>query len=580
MDETTAYCAALALVLAAAVQAAPAAEKPLPPGKVRRIKVVADKAPDCTSRQALVRSVTRGCKTNDAKAIAIYNAFRLLNYHRNYPGERGGIAALKLINVYGWSLCGGQHSALSSLWVAAGWTHRFVGWKGHTTVEARYDGKWHYFDTFLKIYCWKKDPGAPGGRTVASQADIAENGDLVLKDMVYDKARRVWYFKDNRFEIVNGKANWQAPAFLVCGDSAPGVVSGCKGRKVVGPNTGWKGIKHAEDGYNTDVNLGPGGSLTLTWDAVKGAQWWNGRKYVPTHGCGDKDYRNCPALGPVLEPYATSGGRRRSYANGTLVYAPDLSSDAFLAALAASENAKVAGGKLVPAKAGKTASVTVLLESPYIMTRAKGAAEGIDKAEISLDGGKTYEPIELGNFDDAVGGKYGAHLRLTFHKPVTSLRLEVIVQHNRCALPYLSPGPNKVTVSVADAKALGRNRLVVTYAYRLGSRWRSYEEIAERDHELGKAHFASWSETPTVVQKVFSAGDLPATFDVPVPTPKGKHPVYPRMLFLRREVIAPGGKPMPRPAGAAAPVVADGDELKTLPNPFHMGVAPPPKKVD
>ena len=48
------------------------------------------------------------------------------------------------------------------------------------------------------------------------------------------------------------------------------------------------------------------------------------------------------------------------------------------------------------------------------------------------------------------------------------MKLEAIVQNNSGALPYLSPGKNVVTVSVADPKALGDNRLVVTYAYRLG----------------------------------------------------------------------------------------------------------------
>jgi len=125
-------CIAAVALWAAAAQAAPKQpphqiDAGAPKGFCRIIKVVADKAPDCSSRKAIVESVTRGCKTNDEKAIAIYNFARLGYYHRNYPGEKGGIAALKLFNVYGWSLCGGQHAAFSSLWVAAGWKHRFVG---------------------------------------------------------------------------------------------------------------------------------------------------------------------------------------------------------------------------------------------------------------------------------------------------------------------------------------------------------------------------------------------------------------------------------------------------------------------
>jgi len=558
----------------------------MPAGMVRQIKVLADKAPDCSSRKAIVASVTRGCKTNDEKAIAIYNFLRLVNYHHAYPNEPGGVAALKLINVYGWSLCGGQHAALSALWRAAGWEHRFVGWSGHTTVEVQYDGQWHYFDTFLKIYVWKQDPNAPGGRTVASQADIAENPELITRDLVLDAGRKVYYHRGNQFEIINEKANWTAPAFLVCGDGPDGVISGTKGRHRSGSPAGWATVKHDEGGYNTDVNLAPGMSLELMWRAIDDAWYWQGMKRPPFHSCGDKDYRNCPALGPVLEPYrnpyppvADANDPRnrgaRTYSSGKLVFAPDLGNEAFLSGLAAKENVKVAGGQLAPADASGPASITVPLQSPYVMARASGQADGAASAEVSVDGGKTFKPVELKDFSQAVRGKYACQVKLTFKQPMKSLRLEIIVQHNRCALPYLSPGPNKISVSVDDAKALGGNRLAVTYAYNLGARRISYEELAEMGAEVGRAHKAEWPDTPTVVQKLFTAKDLPATFDIPVPTPKDKYPVYPQMLL----VLAPGSKPLPLPEGAVEPKIGPGDELKTLPNPFLMGIAKPPKKT-
>jgi len=261
-----------------------------------------------------------------------------------------------------------------------------------------------------------------------------------------------------------------------------------------------------------------------------------------------------------------------------LVYAPDLGSDAFLSGLSSAENVKVASGRLEPADASKPASITLPLRLPYVMVKGSGQADGVESAEVSVDGGKTFKGVDLKDFSKAVNGRYAAQVRLSFKQPVSRLRLEVIVQHNRCALPYLSPGANKITVSAADAAKLGDNKLVVTYAYSLGSRRFSYEQLAEGDYEVGKAHKASWSDTPTVVQKVFGAKDLPATFDIPVPTPKGKYPVYPRMLFLRREVIAPGQQPMALPSGAVEPKVGPTDEMKALPNPFMMGIAKPPKK--
>lgn len=555
------------------------------PGVVEQIKVVTDKAPDCSSLEAIVRTVTRGCATNDEKGVAIYNAGRLLWYHRAYPAERGGIPALKMINVYGWSLCGGQHTVLAALWRAAGWDWRYIGWRGHTTVECRYDDKWHYFDTFLKVYAWKPDPGAPGGRTVASQADIRDNPALIYEDFLFDNARRVWYRKDNRFENIDDKANWVAPAFFVCGDTPDGVVKGVQKTSVGEANVkfGHMGLKMREDGYRTGVNLGPGHSLELRWKAIEGAHWYNwntGRKFVPGHTCGDKDYRNCPAIGPILEPYRYLNERgARTFASGYLRFEPDLTNEAFRSALAAERNVRWATGSLTPASSTRPASITVRLESPYIMSRARGKAVEVDKAEISFDGKGAWQEIDLGNFDDVVGGRYACFLKLTFTKPLTSLSVEIIVQHNRCALPYLSPGPNKVTVSVADPTRLGTNRLAVTYAYCLGSRHEPYEYLADMGAELARGHNAVWSDTPTVVRRVFTAEDLPATFDIPVSTPKDRYPVYPRMLFLRREVIGPGQEPQPLPTPSVKPKVGPGDELKTLPNPFLMGIAPPPKKV-
>jgi hypothetical protein len=117
--------------------------------------------------------------------------------------------------------------------------------------------------------------------------------------------------------------------------------------------------------------------------------------------------------------------------------------------------------------------------------------------------------------------------------------------------------------------------LVVTYAYCRGSRYRMPEEIFDRDAEIARAHWAEWDSRPIVVQKTFSR--LPATFDVPVPTPADKQPVYPRMVFQRRELLAPGQQPMAVPQPPSEPKVGPGEVLATLPNPWTIGAKAPPK---
>ncbi|MHC4179943.1 MAG: transglutaminase domain-containing protein, partial [Planctomycetota bacterium] len=110
------------LTLALCLTVAPALGQPL-----EQIKVVNHRAPDCSSLKSIVETVTRGCKTDDQRAIAIYNFCRYDHYHHAYPSEPGGISTLKLVNVYGWGLCGGQHTVMAALWEAAGYKWRYRG---------------------------------------------------------------------------------------------------------------------------------------------------------------------------------------------------------------------------------------------------------------------------------------------------------------------------------------------------------------------------------------------------------------------------------------------------------------------
>ena len=221
----------------------------------------------------------------------------------------------------------------------------------------------------------------------------------------------------------------------------------------------------------------------------------------------------------------------------------------------------------------------MLLQSPYIITEASGSAEGASVCEVSTDGGKTWSAAELKDFTGAVKGQLRALVRFTIKDELKNLKLQATVQNNPFALPFLAPGKNTITVSVADPAALGDNKLVVTYAYRPGERRKSYEQLCIEGKEIARGHDASWSTTPVVVQKTFTARDLPATFDINVPTPKDKYPVYPRMVFVRREVLAPNQKPLPLPEDAREPKLVPGDELKTLPNPLLVGTQAPPAKA-
>ena len=132
-------------------------------GTQEDLRVTSDRTVDARSLDTIVRDVWRlsGAKTNDEKAIAIYRWLHQAIFHFAYPVEKApqSVGPLKVINVYGWGLCGGQHTVLKALFESAGWKVRYRGWSdpGHTTIEVFYDERWHYFDVFLKCYFWMKD---------------------------------------------------------------------------------------------------------------------------------------------------------------------------------------------------------------------------------------------------------------------------------------------------------------------------------------------------------------------------------------------------------------------------------------
>jgi len=428
------------------------------------IKVVNDRAPDCSSLEAIVASVTRGCKSDDERAITTTPtlARRAASRPSNSSTSMAGRSVAG--NTPSWPPCGKRRATSGA--TAAG------------AIQAT-------------PYVWMPDPKSPGGRTIAGQLDIKANPALVTEGFVFDKARRVWYHKGNAFERIGGKVNWTAPAFMVCGDTLEGVLSGVRSSRDCGSPRGWGGIRFDDPDYSTAVNLGVGYALTLRWSKIEGAYYFPGRKRGPYHTCGDKDYRNSPAIGPMLEPY-NALGRARSYSNGALVFEPDLSNDAFLDSLQAKDNLAWREGALVPVEAGRPARFVVEMASPYVVVRAIAKIDCQDaRLEVSRDG-KNWAPATP-DLTKQVFGAYRYLVRVAFTKPLRNIAIESIVQHNQEALPYLAPGTNNVTVTVANPEALKGKRLVVTYAYCPGFRNRTPGEILDRGAELFRAHYGrSW----------------------------------------------------------------------------------------
>jgi len=223
------------------------------------IKVTTDRTVDSSSLESIVKDVFRlaDAKTNDEKAIAIHTWLHHAIFHNAYPVEKSpqSVGPLKAIRVYGWGLCGGQHTVLKSLFETAGWKVRYRGWDGHTTIEVFYDERWHYFDVFLKCYYWTKDK-----KTIAGQDDINADPSIVL-----DAEKEGRIPKDH---------------YLCCGDDAKGVVDGCKTSKpypVSKHEDGWASVTGRDRGWSSDLTLPSGATLRLEWKGEAGQIAVNGQ---------------------------------------------------------------------------------------------------------------------------------------------------------------------------------------------------------------------------------------------------------------------------------------------------------------
>jgi len=429
--------------------------------KVESPWISTDKSFDSSSLDNIIKSVVKPGMSNDEKAIAIYNYCRLTQYHFLYPAEKAAIGPLKMINVYGWSLCGGLHTVLGELFKQAGFEYRYRGWSnpGHSTVEVKYDGKWHYLDTFLCFYAWDKDK-----KTIVGQDDIKADPDLALKAE----------------EEKRGPEN-----ILSCGDTAKGVVSGVKSSKVL---SGWGGsVKQSDGTYTTDFVLIPGQSLELNWkrETTKSFSGYEGKKPpYPQHTCGTKEYRSHSVQGPILEHYG-----QRSFANGKLTFAPDLNNPSFMQDLEAKDNVRLQGGNLVPLSSG-AGYIVFKMGSPYVIVAAEVNVEFLgedakNKVEYSLDKTK-WEDID--KISKEVKGLYTFYVKITTAKGVKSINAVSTVEHNRSALPFLVNGENKVTVKT---KSKLTNKLTVTYAYEEATAAPNRKQFIGRDIEYAEQKVVS-----------------------------------------------------------------------------------------
>ena len=145
--------------------------------------VVSEHVPDYSSVERLLEHPRFAGKERQELAIALWGLIvdhDLGLFHYCPALERfwgkDCVDPLKLLNVYGFTICHCHAHALAMLFKAAGLKARVANIRGHEGSECFYDGAWHYFDGDIQMF-HRKHP--PEEDVVASREDIFRDPSLV-----------------------------------------------------------------------------------------------------------------------------------------------------------------------------------------------------------------------------------------------------------------------------------------------------------------------------------------------------------------------------------------------------------------
>jgi hypothetical protein len=124
---------------------------------------------------AIVAEATRGCRTDEEKAMALWS-WVLYKRFQLSPHDPSAIHPVRAMNGYGYGICGHTSAWMKCLLKAAGIQARVQELWGHTVSEAFWDGAWHMLDGNVKVFYLAAD-----NRGIASLAELERNEALILR---------------------------------------------------------------------------------------------------------------------------------------------------------------------------------------------------------------------------------------------------------------------------------------------------------------------------------------------------------------------------------------------------------------
>ena len=410
-------------------------------------RVVGQHRPDYHCLESILASPQFAGKEGEAMALAIYDFFTSTvdgTYHFWPSNERTGeprtwrinIDAVKLLNCYGWAICGQTAHTLLSLYRAGGLEARLFGVPGHSLCEVFYDGRWHILD--VDMWTWFRTPEGH----IASAYELATNAHALIIENTEksnpcnlpDRSLDGYATMYDKTETVDGHVECLVPPWEV-------------------------------RAHTMDFHLRPGETLIRS-------QTHEGRYHLPLTWLESakqygKEWHGSPR--ERFQPFRTFG-------NGRWIYEPDLTNSS---TDLAEGHWQRDGLDQTEAGLAGPGDVTFRIQSPYIfcgrpqwsdvnVTSSDGvwlsaAGQGPVTIEITdlrqrwvtvLDATSTFD--QCNDITPLMDGRYDAMIRMTLGEgaSLARFRFEGFIQTAPLSIPRLVAGGNELELRAGDKHTL------------------------------------------------------------------------------------------------------------------------------